>query len=276
MLPMPRLSSRQFRDIPTLTDDALASSVGVRLAFTGRQGGVSAGPFAALNLGSHVNDDINDVTRNRELLAAAFGIDAAKIVVPNQVHGDMLVKISAEDASSISDARQKADAGADGIVVEAQNVGALLCFADCASVVIVSPSGRFAVAHAGWRGAVAGIAGKAARALSDLDAQAGWSREDSTSGMNAYVGPHIHVECFETGADVCEQFAQRFGADCVVDGHVSLFQAIKTDLENAGLEGARIIDSGICTKCNPDQFFSYRASGGTCGRHGALAFRMGE
>lgn len=266
-LPLPHMDARSCAGITLLTDDALASSVGVRAAFTGAAGGVSAPPYQGLNLGSHVGDDLGAVERNRGLLLQALGVPDAQLIVPNQVHGVELVDVPSRDEVAVEAARAQAQQEADGLVVTAPDVAALLCFADCLPLVMVSPDGSFAVVHAGWRGAVAGIAGLAARRL---EAVSGCS----AAGFNAYIGPHIRQECFQTGRDVAGRFLQAFGPACVPDpDHVSLAEAVATDLERAGLVPERIWDAGVCTKCHPHDYYSYRASGGVCGRHGAIAVR---
>lgn len=273
-LPAPHLSARRFgaRRLPALTDDALFERTGVRIAFTGREGGASTGEYASLNLGSHVGDDPAAVEANRAFLLEALSAGDARLVVPNQVHGDRIVLVEDAAPAALEAARRQAADGADGIAVAAEGVAALLCFADCVPVIVVSPSRRFAVVHAGWRGAVEDIAGKAVRLLAEADRSDG-GRGDAAA-FNVYVGPHIHAECFETGADVRARFAARFGTSCAPDeSHVDLLEALKAGLAEAGAARERIVDAGACTKCAPDRYFSYRASGGVCGRHGAIAFR---
>lgn len=276
-LPLPSLDARLFgaRRIPLLSDDPLFRQTGVRIAFSGREGGVSSAPFDTLNLGSHVSDDATAVERNRALLLQALGAPDASLIVPNQVHRTDGVTVSSRDAATLQAAREAASKGADYLVVEPCGIAALLCFADCASVIIVSPTGRFAVAHAGWRGAVAGIASQAASALAARDEAAldGAAAQE----YNAYIGPHIHAECFECGEDVVGQFVEAFGGQAAPDArHVDLATAIRIDLMRAGLSSERIIDSGICTRCDSVSYYSYRASGGVCGRHGAVALRFAQ
>ena len=271
-LPVPELDARLFgaRRLSALTDEALFDCSGVRIAFTGRAGGVSEGAFSSLNLGGHVGDDAQAVARNRTLLLEAMDAARAPLVMANQVHGDRIVAVGASDAPSLEEARSLALAGADARVVEVPQVAALLCFADCVPVIIVSPTGRFAVVHAGWRGAVAGIAGKAVRELAARDEPS--LGIGAAAAYNAYIGPHIHTECFETGPDVRARFVERFGEAVAPDHcHVDLARAVTADLEAAGLRVPRIVDAGVCTACQPDAYFSYRASGGLCGRHGAFA-----
>ena len=261
--------------MPLLTDEALFGQTGLRIAFSGREGGVSEGAYASLNLGGHVGDDPACVAENRRRLLEALGAPEAELVVPSQVHGNELVSIGAADSDSLEAARAAAAAGADGIVVSAAGVAALLCFADCVPVVIASPTGRFAVVHAGWRGVMNGVALRALAALAAADAPA--LGADAAGTYNVYVGPHIHAECFETSAEICAGFADRFGAGCVPAArHVDLFAALRVGLTGAGVLPERIVEAGACTRCLPETYFSYRAAGGTCGRHGAIAFRKGR
>ena len=249
-LPIPQITARRFgaRCLPALTDDALYERTGVRVAFTGRAGGVSEGPYSSLNLGNHVGDDPASVERNRALVLEALDAADVPLVVPSQVHGEVVVEL--DDASP-----------------EALD-------ADCVPVIVVSPTGRFAVAHAGWRGVENGVAAKAVRALARADAAE--LGEDAASGYNVYVGPHIHASCFETGADVRKRFEDRFGSSCIPDErHVDLLEALTVGLEEAGIDRARVADAGVCTVCSCDEFFSYRAAGGICGRHGAVVSGMG-
>ena len=266
-LPLPRLEACTCEAIPLLTDDLIARQLGVRIAFTGRPGGASQGAYASLNLGSHVDDDLETVYGNRQTLARALGIESLPLVVPLQVHGTNLITISDADSASVHAAMEQAESGADGIIIDTPDVAALLCFADCVPVIIVSPTGRFAVVHAGWRGVEASIAPLAVQQMAQDD-------DVDPSSFNVYIGPHIRRECFECDPDVHRRFTEKFGDSCAYGpSHIDLTQALITDLLHAGVDETRIADSGICTVCNADQYFSFRASGGVCGRQGALAFR---
>ncbi len=271
-LPAPKLAEASFykdgHHVAVLTDDALAAACGVRIAFTTRQGGVSKAPYASLNLGDHVDDDIACVECNRELLMGALSVPAAslgRLLVPKQVHGDAIVELGR--AGSVEAAQAQTAAGADGIVCLEAGVPVLLVFADCVPVIVVAPTGDFAVLHAGWRGAIAGIAGKGAARLA---AAAGFS----AASCNAYIGPHIGACCYETSAQILERFVERYGQACDAGArHLDLTAAVSASLAEAGVRRERICDSMSCTSCSNDRFFSYRADGGTTGRHGAFAFR---
>ena len=271
VLPLPELTKGRFASLDAYTDEGLFRATGVRIAFTTRQGGVSVGCYDSLNLGHHVNDGLDSVLRNRRIVQESFGCADAPLIVPNQVHGsDLVFARTAGDSEMV---QQRASQGADGVLVEVPGVAALLCFADCVPVIVVSPTGRFAVVHAGWRGVDNLISVKAVEALAQADA--GEVGQGSTSHLNVYIGPHIGPECFETGEDVHSRFRKKFGEACVFDStHIDLAAALRIQLEGAGVSPDRICDIGKCTVCCNDEFFSYRAQGGVCGRHAAFAYRF--
>lgn len=299
-LPYPHLQRHTVEGISFLTDGALASSVGVYAGFTLRQGGVSVAPYDSLNLATHVNDVPDQVHQNRGKLLAALGFSSAHLFVPNQIHGTELVTIDdvSEDAERAY--RQRLHAGADGIIVNAPETCALLCFADCLPAIVVSPTGRYAVLHAGWRGALAGIVGKAIEEMTHQDASDNGTAQIQQSQQanqtqhscqarqslpefelksfaaeyNLYIGPHICGSCFEVSAQIAQQFEAAYGSGVLLDKqHVSLAAAVRTDALRAGVDPTRIAQTDLCTVCNNDQLFSYRASAGVCGRQGAFGIR---
>ena len=277
-LPLPRLERRELgSSLVVLADDGLDRAVGLSIAFTERAGGASQGPFAGLNLGAPEGADPDAVTAHRRARIGAFGAGEAAVVMPNQVHGTRSVLVASSSEEALAQAKAEAAEGADAVLSTAPGVGALLCFADCVPVIVASPTGAFAVIHGGWRGVVAGIAPMAARQLAKAEAAQGGAFSDAEEALahyNAYVGPYIHEECFAVGEDVAARFVERFGAGCLPqEGHVDLGAALAQDLEGIGMRPERIADAGACTACAPDRFYSYRASGGTTGRHGAFAFR---
>ena len=271
-LPNPNLTLREMAGIPVLTDDALFEACGVRMAFSGRAGGVSAAPYNTLDLGDYVGDDPQAVAENRARVVAALGGEGYPVVVPKQVHGTRVVQVA--NLGDAARAQEDAREGADAVVVTCAGVAAQLSFADCLPLVVVSPTGRFAVIHAGWRGALAGVASAGTRALAEADAQAGEACDPST--FNAYIGPYIHEECFETGGDVVDQFVERYGEGVLSpQGRVDLSRVVTTDLASVGVSRDRIVDCDICTVCSCEDYYSFRAApDGVCGRHGALALRV--
>ncbi len=269
MLPAPLLHECTLGQLRVLTDDRLATACGVRLAFTMRMGGVSKPPFDELNLADHVGDDLASVAENRALVARALNCDPCAVIVPKQIHGTTMVAITSGASRDLERAWARANEGADGLLVTTVGVAALLCFADCVPVILVAPGGSFAVVHAGWRGVLAHIVSQAVYALAQK------AEADTCALLSAYIGPCICGECFTVDTTLAKRFAQTFGASCIVKpGHIDLVEAVITDLVLAGLARNNIVDAACCTRCDQERFFSYRGSGGVCGRQGAFAFRQ--
>ena len=220
----------------------------VALAFTERTGGVSAAPYESLNLGASCGDDEASVRENRLRALAAIGAAGLedRLVCPKQVHGDHVVLVRSAAAGELEAARAEVAAGADAVVCTAANVPVLLCFADCVPVVITCPGG-FAVAHSGWRGTIARISEKAARALV---AETGCD----PSELRAYVGPHIKAADYEVSEELLGRFVDAFGDGVALDGrHLDLEFAVVSALEAAGVEPGRIeaalVQNGLPVRC---------------------------
>lgn len=252
-----------FEEGPTMVGSFAGE---VAFGFTERTGGVSAAPFASLNLGSHVGDDPAAVEENRMRVLRALGEAprADRLLVPNQVHGDDVVVVGDASAAGVGRVRSRIAEGADAVACTVPGVPVMLCFADCVPVVIVGPGG-FAVAHSGWRGTFAGIAGKAARVLaSELGCPA--------SELSCCIGPHILGDEYEVSEELMDRFRSRFASLSGAAGRMlDLSAAIRESLEAAGVRPGRILDTGLSTMRDNDRFFSFRKEGGTTGRHAAVA-----
>lgn len=273
-LPYPRLSEVSFfgsfsnestdakNELNVLTDIDLYNTCGTRIAFTSRQEGISLPPYDGLNLSYAVGDNPQNVTENIRILCSALGAENEidRLIAPKQVHGDYIFEVDNMSKSSMQ-------IEADSVLCTVSNIPVLLCFADCVPVILVAPTGSFAVVHSGWRGSIASISGKS---LGKLACATGCN----PSEINCYIGPHIGPCCYEVSGQLIKQFVARFGNDCDSgDNHLDLTQAVKTSLIEAGAQENRIADSGICTSCLSDSYFSYRAENGITGRHGAFAIR---
>ena len=128
---------------PHLRDEALAAPHG----FFTREGGVSTGPFASLNCSLSSTDDPAAIAENRRRVGAAIGVDT--LVGLTQVHGP---------AVAIVDQPWQPGAGprADAMVTRRPGIGLGIVTADCVPVLFAAP-GVVGAAHAGWRGALAGV-----------------------------------------------------------------------------------------------------------------------
>ena len=165
---VPRLECSSRDGVSWWTDRGLGDA-GVVIGFSERGGGTSLAPWASLNLAAHVGDDPGHVDENRARLLDAAGLSAYRdrLVVPDQVHGDHVVEIgsSAAGSGAFAASGRPPVPAADALVTSASGLPLMLCFADCVPIVLVAPRPAVAVVHAGWRGALASIPGKAAREL---------------------------------------------------------------------------------------------------------------
>ena len=158
-----------------------------------REGGVSLGPYASLNLGSAVGDDAAAVAENRRRFAAATG---AEPVWMTQVHGTRVIRLG-HDQDLVADAAWTDEPGRACTVQ----------VADCLPVLLARRDGRaVGAAHAGWRGALDGVVQSAVDTMVSLGAD--------PSDMVAAVGPCIGPQSYEVGLE----FLQRFEADAPGSG----------------------------------------------------------
>lgn len=237
---------------------------GVTAAFPARDGGVSAPPFDSLNLGLSVNDAREHVLENRRRLCAAIGLPPERLVVPGQVHGTTLAWVGEAEAGRGALNSPGVIKEHDGLLTAEAGLGLAISYADCVPVVIVAEGTRgplFATVHAGWRGMIAGIAGKAAAEL------AGRGRL-----LAAGVGPSIGPCCFAVDDELRRRFEARFPGSSGA-ATVDLWRCARMDLEAAGVPPAAISVAGLCTVSDA-RFFSHRGDAGKTGRHLAVAWRQ--
>ena len=224
------------------------------IAFTSRQGGVSDGSFASLNLGFATADDSERVAENRRRALAAAGADAARAVSLRQRHGTVVVDAGAVGGGYL-DASVRWPEG-DALVTGEPGLPVIAHGADCLTAALVAPGGdRLAVVHAGWRGLVAGVLEAAAVRVGP--------------GFAAFVGPGAGACCYEVGDDVAGPLRERFGDDVVSGGRADLAMAARRALEGAG--AGEVVTSGLCTICDPDRFHSHRRDGAGSGRQAVIA-----
>lgn len=237
----PSLVETHEGDLRLLTGKGEGTLVAV--CFTDRQGGQSRAPFDSLNLAARVGDDATSVADNRARVASVAGFRLDTLRLAKQVHGADVLEV---DSSSEPVAGE-----ADVLTTGERGVTIGILTADCTPV-IVAGGGRVAVAHAGWRGLVAGAVEAAVGSIGDVEA--------------AWVGPSIHACCYEVGPEVVEAFRTR-GLPVAAEDRVDPGGAAVVALRRTGVE--HIARSTDCTSCDP-RYFSYRRDGLT-GRQGAFA-----
>jgi polyphenol oxidase len=239
------------------------SLTGIRHAFFTRAGGVSAGVYGSLNGGIGSHDDATNVAQNRARMAAALGVEPHRLLTAYQIHSPTVV---VAETPWGHDERPRADA----IVTRLRALAIGVTTADCSPVLFADPHARvIGAAHAGWRGALAGVIEATVAAMEGLGAARGHIR--------AAIGPMIRHANYEVGPDLIERFAaedrasSRFFSPAEREGHAQfdLGGYVAARLERAGV--GHIQDIGLCTYADAERFFSYRRAThraeGDYGRH---------
>jgi YfiH family protein len=215
----------------------------VRALITTRTGGVSAGPYASLNLGAHVGDDSLCVQRNRALLRSHLPAEPRWM---KQVHGTHAVE------ATEAQAEPEPEPEADAAFARTSGVVCAVLTADCLPVFLCDRAGsRVGIAHAGWRGLASGVIESLIRAMSV-----------SPDALLAYLGPAIGPAAFEVGEDVRTAFVADDAAAHAAfapRGHgkygADLYALARGRLAAAGV--SEVYGGGFCTHSEP-RFYSFR------------------
>lgn len=224
--------------------------------FTDREGGASAPPFAAFNLGTHVGDDPAAVAANRATLAVAHRLDA--VVWMDQVHSATVAVVDGP--------RDEPVPATDGLVTRTPGLGLAVLTADCLPILAHDDRhGVIGVAHAGRNGAAAGIALRLLETMESVGAE--------RAALEVLIGPAICGRCYEVPpamqAEVdralphsaCETRWGTTGLD--------LTAGIRRQLEGVGV---RVSADPACTLETP-RLFSHRRGAPTGRQAGVIWIR---
>ncbi|WP_435813660.1 peptidoglycan editing factor PgeF [Streptomyces tauricus] len=223
---------------------------GAHFAFTDRWGGVSAVPYEELNLGGAVGDDPESVRTNRELAAKSLGLDPARVVWMNQVHGpDVAVVDEPWGERPVPEV--------DAVVTARRGLALAVLTADCTPVLLADPvAGVVAAAHAGRPGMVAGVVPAAVGAMVELGAE--------PARIVARSGPAVCGRCYEVPDAMRAEVAAVEPAAYAETGWgtpaVDVTAGVHAQLERLGVRDRE--QSPVCT-IESDDHFSYRRDGVT-------------
>lgn len=224
---------------------------GAAHGFFGRAGGVSSGIFASLNAGLGTSDDPKAVAENRARCAATLGVEPGALVTLRQTHSAKAVIVEKPWRGQGPEA--------DGMATREAGIALGVLAADCMPLLFIDPEAQIVgAAHAGWRGALAGIIEATIEAMMSLGAE--------PDRIGAALGPCLRQPNFEVGNELLDSFtrkypaAERFFAPGASDAkrRLDLAGFCRWRLEDAGV--GRFEDTGHCTVADPDFYFSYRAS----------------
>ncbi len=234
---------------PPHRQSPLLAAAGAAHGFFSRAGGVSGGVFATLNTGLGSSDDPADVAENRLRCREAIGAD----------HLLTLYQIHSADAVIVTEPWSGQGPKADGMATRLKGVALGVLAADCMPFLFIDREAEIiGAAHAGWRGALAGVLEATISAMMSIGARA--------DRILAAVGPCMRQANFEVGRDVQDAFGEKHPA--AEQFFAAGKSADKRQLDLVGFGRARLADVGVsrlddigvCTLGEGADYFSYRAS----------------
>ena len=227
-----------------ITDTDLAP---FRHGFFTRRGGASSGVFEGLNCGYGSSDQHEIVSINRQRVAESLDLENAALCGVHQIHSADVVSLSS---------RTNELHRADALVTRAKGIGLSILTADCQPVLFAdADNGVIGAAHAGWKGALAGVLDATVDAMVGIGAQ--------RDRIRAVVGPSISQRAYEVGPEFFDLFVSedddnaRFFAQGEADRMLFDLPAYGLHrLRNAGVGSASW--TRHCTYSDATRFFSYR------------------
>lgn len=231
-----------------------------RHLFTDRTGGVSAPPYATLNLGLGSGDDPAAVHANRGRVAASVGVPPGRLLFLRQVHGRDVARVRADEAWPAG-----AAPAADAAVTSEPGLALAVLVADCVPVLLADDvHGVVGVAHAGRQGLVAGVIDAV------LDAMAGAGADPATT--SAVVGPSVCGRCYEVPAALRDEVGARLPETPAETSWGTPSLDLRAGVA-AALRGRGVRSVDVSPRCTVEEeaLFSYRREG-TTGRFAGVAW----
>ena len=228
-------------------------------SFSTRLGGISTENFRSMNLGFKTKDSIDNIYENYRLFCESIGVRRENMSFLNQVHGTKIKLVSNENISELGEF--------DGSVTNIPGITLVTMHADCAPIFAVDCETKsIGLAHAGWRGTTNNIA-------SELIMSMITNFNSRAKDILCFIGPSIHKCCFEIQDEIIEQF-EKNSKELIIRKDNKIYADIvecnKINLIREGVKEENIFISDLCTKCNSDFLFSYRAQGSKRFYHGVM------
>jgi len=213
-----------------------------------------------------LHQDKGTIKKNRQAVLAALGLSIDGLVCGQQTHADGVRVVGAGDRGKGAFDFNDAFADTDALITREPGIALAVFTADCLPLFLIDERGAgIGVVHAGWRGTQKKIAQRAICAMRE-------HFKVAAENIVAYFGPAIRRCCYEVGREFKSHFntglheeSGRFWLDLVGLNYRQLIEA--------GVRSEKIFDSGMCTSCRNDIFFSYRKEKEAAGRQMSLIVR---
>lgn len=236
--------------VPYIQDESLKAIPHIRHGFFGREGGVSDGIYASLNVGAGSEDKPEHVAENKRRVAEEMGVLPSHLLTLYQVHSDRVLIV---DASFTGERPQ-----ADGMVTALSGLVLGILTADCAPILFADEQAKvIGACHAGWKGAIANIPLRTIEAMEQLGAR--------RAHIVAVIGPCIQQSSYEVDAGFYQKFLdqsqenKQFFIPSAKESqkyHFDLPSYAKNALLGCGLKEANVLAKDTCFLEN--SYFSYR------------------
>jgi YfiH family protein len=249
---------------------------GIKHGIFTRNTGVSTGPFRSLNISFGVGDDEANVRRNRKIISEC--IDEQDLVFANQVHGSNVMVFSKDNHKAITfdyDLCKEIESSeilsgqmgvskpnseyrhvGDALITNIPKKILVIQVADCQSVIMYDPIQKVvANVHSGWRGSINNIIG---HTIKVMEKTFGCNTDNIVAGIGASLGP-----CCAEFVNYEKEIPKKYWRYKDDNNHFDFWSLSCDQLCQAGVLIDNVDLSRLCTKCNPDRFFSFRGEGAT-------------
>ncbi len=252
-------------------------------AFTTRHGGVSTGEKTSLNFGKGPDETWDNILKNYRILAAALSEEAGQpglvnrehMVRTDQTHTANVLTVT-EELLSMGILREREYTNIDGLITNKRGISLITSHADCNALFFYDPKQQaIGLAHSGWKGTLQEIGAQIIRQMST-------EFDTNPADVIVGIGPALCQTCFEVDEDVAQKFYrkntawqpmafQREIGICSETGeerrkhYIDLKSVVRETLMRSGVKPENIHDMGLCSKCRPDLFYSYRGQKGKNG-----------
>lgn len=276
---------QEFGSIQIVQFEILSAYKELRHGFSTRHGGKSTGIFSTMNLGMNRGDDRQTVLKNFQLITQALQMPYENLVLSAQTHTTNIRVVTEEDKGK-GIIRPLDYQDVDGLITNIPQLPLVTFYADCVPLLFFDPVQRvIGTSHSGWRGTVQRMGHCTVEKMKEVYGC-------RPSDIIACIGPSICRSCYEVDENVATAFFEEFQGEGQVvfpkgkiplekfpEGKiplekgkylVDLQKSNRIILESAGVLPQHIEDVGLCTCCDPELFFSHRASGGKRGNLAAF------
>ena len=230
----------------------------VKHCITLKHGGVSQKEYESLNFRTLGKDNIDNVFKNVEIIRSDMNFN--KLHKATQAHTDRVIVLDENNKDGFEFSKLNKEE-IDGYITNTKNLATIITTADCNPVIIYDTKNNVvANVHAGWKGVINRIYINAINVMKE-------KFDSKVEDMIVCIGPSIRKCCFTSQE---ESFKEKFTSvfkyedeylDYDSDNttfHIDLIKILEYELVKAGIKKESIYVADICTRCNTDDFFSYR------------------